>query len=75
MFYQESSMHKQAYDSNGNHFGTFDGEYLYNFSGEMLIRVDGDEVYSLNTPCNCIGNFNGGKAKKTDGSLIFSVAE
>jgi len=68
-------MHKQAYDSNGKHIGMFDGEYLYNLSGEILLRVDGDEVYSLNIPCSYLGNFNGNEAEKKDGSLIFRVED
>ena len=68
-------MHKQAYDSTAKHIGIFDGEYLYNLSGEMLLRVDGDEVYSLNIPCSYLGNFNGSEAKKPDGSLIFKAEE
>lgn len=68
-------MHKQAYDSNGKHIGTFDGEYFYNLSGEMLLRVEGDEVYSFNTPCEYLGSFNGNEAEEPDGSLIFRATK
>ncbi len=68
-------MHKQAYDANGSHIGTFDGEYLYNSSGKIALRVDGDEVYTTDIPCKYIGTFENYEARKLDGSLLFSAAE
>lgn len=44
MFHWESSVSKQAYDFKGRHIGTFDGEFLYDMSGKIALRVDGDEA-------------------------------
>jgi hypothetical protein len=64
-------MHKQAYDANGSHIGTFDGEFLYNMSGKIALRVDGDEVYTTEIPCKYIGAYENNEVRKLDGSLIF----
>lgn len=68
-------MHKQAYDVNGSHIGTFDGEFLYNMSGKIELRVDGDEVYTTETPCKYIGVYEGNEARKLDGSVLFRIEE
>lgn len=68
-------MHKQAYDANGVNIGTFDGEFLYNISGKMTLRVDGDEIYTLEIPCKYIGVYEGSEARKLDGSLLFRTHE
>ncbi len=68
-------MHKQVYDANGNHIGTFDGEFLYNTSGEIALRVDGDEVYTTDILCKYIGVYESNEARKLDGSLLFRTEE
>lgn len=45
----------------GKTFGTFDGEYIYNKSGAMCYRVDGDEVYNMEIPCKYVGSYENGK--------------
>lgn len=69
------SVHLQAYDSLGQHIGTFDGEYLYDFSGNMLLRVDGDEAYDLKVPCSYVGTFSGNSIRNLSGQCIFTFAE
>jgi hypothetical protein len=64
-------MHKQAYDDNGFNIGTFDGEFLYDISGKMKLRVDGDEIYTLEIPCKYIGVYEANEARKLDGSILF----
>lgn len=66
-------MHLQAYDANGSHIGTFDGEFLYNHSGKILLRVDGEEIYTTSIPSNIIGTYNNNEAIKTDGTLLFTA--
>ncbi|WP_147174338.1 hypothetical protein [Pseudomonas sp. SJZ079] len=68
-------MHKQAYDAKGSHIGTFDGEFLYSMSGKIALRVDGDEVYTTEIPCKCIGVYESNEARKLDGSLLFRTEE
>ena len=68
-------MQKQAFDSKGNHIGTFDGEYLYDSSGKMSLRVDEDEVYTTNIPCSYVGTFEENEAVALDGNLLFRVEE
>lgn len=64
-------MHKQVYDANGSHIGTFDGEFLYSMSGKVALRVDGDEVYTTKIPCKYIGVYEKNEARKLDGSPLF----
>lgn len=68
-------MHKQAYDANGNHIGIFDGEFLYNKSGKISLRVDSNGVYTTEIPCECIGTYEANEAKKLDSSLLFRTEE
>lgn len=68
-------MHKQAYDASGRCIGTFDGEFLYNMSGNMALRVDGDEVYTTEIPCKYIGVYENNEARTLDGSLLFRAEE
>lgn len=68
-------MRKQAYDANGSHIGTFDGEFLYNMSGKIALRVDGDEVYTTDIPCKHIGIYESNEARKPDGALLFRTEE
>ncbi|GEQ76712.1 hypothetical protein CTTA_3717 [Comamonas testosteroni] len=68
-------MHKQAYDSNGVHIGTFDGEFLYDRMGRITLRVDSDEVYTVDTPCKYIGVYEDNQAMSIDGSVLFRAKE
>ena len=65
----------QAYDASGNHIGMFDGEYLYDLQGKMVLRVDGSEVYNMDQPCKYIAHFANGVAKNFDGSVLFKIGE
>lgn len=68
-------MRKQAYDASGSHIGTFDGEFLYNLSGKITLRVDGEEVYTTEIPCKYIGVYENNEAIKLDGSQLFRTEE
>ena len=68
-------MYKQVYDARGNHIGTFDGEYVYNFSSQILYRIDEDEVYNTIAPCKYLGSYENGQATKIDGSSLFRVSD
>ncbi len=66
-------MHKQAFDSKGSHIGNFDGEYLYDLNGKISLRVDEDEIYTINIPCSYVGTFEENEAIALDGKLLFRV--
>ena len=68
-------MHKQVYDSKGIHIGTFDGEFINDFSGKTILRVDGDEAYTIEVPCKYIGIYEGGDILKLDSSLLFRIED
>jgi len=63
----------QIYDNKGLHKGTFYGQYLYDLEGKMFLRVDGDEVYTLDIPCKYVGVFEDNKIKQLDGLLAYSI--
>ncbi len=65
----------QAYNSKDEHIGTFDGEYLYDHTGNMLLRVDEDEVYDLGISCQRIGIFSDDSICDPDGKKLFSFSE
>lgn len=64
-------MLQQVYNANGTHIGTFDGEHVYNMAGKILLRVDGDEVYTAEIPCKYIGCYVHNEATGLDGAIIF----
>lgn len=66
-------MSKKVLDFNDNIIGVFDGEYYYDLSGRMILRIDGDEIYTLDIPCTYIGIFEKNEAKTIDGKLIFRI--
>ncbi len=68
-------MNKQAYDVNGSHIGTFDGEFFYNKAGIITLRVDSNEIYTTEIPCKYIGVYEDNEARKFDGSLLFRIEE
>lgn len=66
-----NNMEKQAYDSNGDHIGSFDGEFVLSNSGKLLFRVDGDEIYTTEIPCKYVGIYANDEAHKLNGSILF----
>ncbi|QIR15357.1 hypothetical protein [Shewanella aestuarii] len=68
-------MLKQVYDASGANTGTFDGEYVYNLSGQMVLRNDEDEVYHMEMPCKYVGVFEGQQATDRSGSLLFRLED
>lgn len=68
-------MHKQVYDSAEKYAGTFDGTYIYNLSGEMILRVDVNEIYSMDMPCKYVGFFDGGQGTNLDGTILFLLKD
>ncbi|RYY02346.1 MAG: hypothetical protein EOO53_12200 [Gammaproteobacteria bacterium] len=65
----------KVYDSDGNMIGVFDGEYLYDLSGDISLRVNGNEVFTTNVPCSYIGTFEKNEAIALDGNLLFRIEE
>jgi len=68
-------VYKQVYNFEEAHIGTFDGEYIYNLSGETILRIDGDEVYTLEIPTKLIGIVEKNNVIRLDGSLLFSMKD
>ena len=64
----------QVYDKSGMHKGTFDGEYLYDLTGKMFLRVDGDEVYNMEDPSKYVGVYEQNKIIQLDGILAYTVS-
>jgi hypothetical protein len=67
-------MNMQIYDKSGVLKGTFDGEYLYDLEDKMFLRVDGDEVYTMNIPCKYIGVFEQNIITQLDGTLAYTIS-
>ncbi|WP_299263714.1 4-fold beta flower protein [uncultured Psychrosphaera sp.] len=68
-------MHKQVYDASGKHTGIFDGEYVYNLSGQVVLRVDEDEIYNMEMPCKYVGVFEGVQATDLKGAVLFRLED
>lgn len=64
----------QIYDKSGVLKGTFDGEYLYDLEDKMFLRVDGDEVYTMDIPCKYIGVFEQNIITQLDGTLAYTIS-
>jgi hypothetical protein len=67
-------MNMQIYDKSGVLKGTFDGEYLYDLEDKMFLRVDGDEVYTMDIPCKYIGVFEQNIITQLDGTLAYTIS-
>jgi hypothetical protein len=67
-------MNMQIYDKSGVFKGTFDGEYLYDLEGKMFLRVDGDEVYTMDIPCKYVGVFEQNIITQLDGTLAYTIS-
>ncbi len=68
-------MHKQVYDASEKHTGTFDGEYVYNLSGQKVLRIDDDEIYNMEMPCKYVGVFEGNQATDLKGAVLFRLED
>ena len=68
-------MYKQVYNFKEVHIGTFDGEHIYNFSGEIILRIDGNEAYTTEIPTQLIGIFEKNNVIGLDGSLLFNMID
>lgn len=65
---------KQVYSRDGDHIGTFDGEYVYTLASQKIIwRIDEDEVYTNEVPCMYVGELLGDTATAIDGSVLFKL--
>lgn len=51
----DNNTHLQVFKQPNTYIGHFDGEFFYP-TGSVNFRVDGDEIYSLDTPAKFIGN-------------------
>lgn len=64
---------------NGNFYGYFDGEYIYDGypnMGNMIWRIDEDDVYTIQAPAKYIAYMQGNKAiKNSDGNELFMLCE
>jgi hypothetical protein len=67
-------MNMQIYDKSGVLKGTFDGGYLYDLEGKMFLRVDGDEVYTMDIPCKYVGVFEQNIITQLDGTLAYTIS-
>jgi hypothetical protein len=67
-------MNMQIYDKSGVLKGTFDGEYLYDLEGKIFLRVDGDEVYTMDIPCKYVGVFEQNIITQLDGTLAYTIS-
>lgn len=50
----DTNTHLQVFTPPNKHEGHFDGEYFYP-SSKFNFRVDGDQIYSLDTPTELLG--------------------
>ena len=68
------STHLQVHTSDGKNIGHFDGEFFYT-TPAVNLRVDGDEVYTLDMPCKYVGTFEENAIKLLDGSIPYYFTE
>jgi hypothetical protein len=68
-------MYKQVYDVNGIHIGTFDGEFINDFSGKTILRVDGDEAYTIEVPCKYFGIHEENEILRLDGTILIKAVK
>ncbi len=62
--------HLQVFTANRKHIGHFDGEFFYT-NPEVDLRVDGDEVYTRDIPCEFVGYFKSNQIKRLDGTVLY----
>lgn len=51
----DKKTHLQVFKRPNRHIGHFDGEYFYP-PGSVNLRVDGNEIYTLEIPTTFVGN-------------------
>jgi hypothetical protein len=66
--------HLQVYTSEHQHIGHFDGEFFYTMP-QVPLRVDGDEVYTTELPCELVGNLIGNELRMLDGLTPYYFEE
>lgn len=70
----KKQLHLQVYTSWHQHIGHFDGEFFYT-TPQVLLRVNGQEVYTTELPCKFVGYFTGNELKMLDGSTPYYFKE
>ena len=62
-----------VFGPNNLQVGRIDEDEFVRNGPNLLYRIDGDEVYSMDPPGQLIGYFNGNTAKTLNGRLIFFI--
>lgn len=74
----DNNTHLQVFKRPNEHVGHFDGEYFYP-PGSVNLRVDGDEIYTLEVPTRFVGNVikeaDSYLLKDVQGNVLFELRE
>lgn len=74
----DNNTHLQVFKRPNEHVGHFDGEYFYP-PGSINLRVDGDEIYTLEIPTRFVGNVRKEGdiylLKDVQGNVLFELRE
>lgn len=70
----KKKLHLQVYSSGHQHLGYFDGEFFYT-TPPVPLRVDGQEVYTVELPSKFVGYFIENKLQMLDGSTTYYFEE
>ncbi|MEA9443062.1 MULTISPECIES: hypothetical protein [Aeromonas] len=74
----DNNTHLQVFKWPNEHVGHFDGEHFYP-TGSVNLRVDGDEIYTLEIPTRFVGNvIKEGDIyllKDVQGNVLFELRE
>ncbi|MFZ6843696.1 hypothetical protein [Undibacterium sp. RuTC16W] len=62
--------HLQVYNAENKHIGHFDGQLFYT-SPKVDLKVDGEEVYTLEMPCKLIGYYKNNSIALLDGTKLY----
>ena len=62
--------HLQVFTATHKHIGHFDGEFFYT-TDDVNLRVDGDEVYTRDTPRKFVGHLRNNRVEFLDGSIPY----
>jgi len=61
-------------DADGRLLGSVIGdEFVRSVANKLLYRIDGQEVYTLDTPAKLLGVVEGGRGVGLDGKVLFTL--